>query len=262
MEQLKRGDIYFADLNPVVGSEQGGQRPVLILQNDIGNVYSPTTVVAAITSSPKKPEFPTHVPITTPGLEKDSVVLLEQIRALDRQRLSDYIGKADIQTMKKVEAAIRVSLSLKKHKEHKNMFSINGTGKAWVFTRQTNATLFGNIADQEEALTYEAKSEGYRIAGISRVHSSITTENGQSELADMLKAAEEKKIDAVFVFSILHISPDYDISYGLVDKLNSLGIIVYDNEGYDYSYDWWKKNRHNANKYPPKKKEDKEKTNE
>lgn len=99
MKEIKRNDIYYAELNPVVGSEQGGLRPVLILQNDTGNKYSPTTIVAAITSRQSKSRLPTHVNITADGLAKDSVVLLEQIRTIDKSRLTEYVGRLDKQTM-------------------------------------------------------------------------------------------------------------------------------------------------------------------
>lgn len=113
MKRIKRGDIYLADLSPVVGSEQDGIRPVLILQNDTGNQYSPTTIVAAITSKADKTTFPTHVKITTDVLKCSSIVLLEQIRTIDKTRLNEYIGKLDKDTMGKVDHAIITSLGVK-----------------------------------------------------------------------------------------------------------------------------------------------------
>ena len=100
---VKRGDIYYADLSPVIGSEQGGVRPVLIVQNDIGNKYSPTVIAAAITSQINKAKMPTHIEIDAKGygLSKDSVILLEQIRTIDKKRLKEKIGKADENLMKK-----------------------------------------------------------------------------------------------------------------------------------------------------------------
>jgi len=111
---VKRGDIYYADLSPVVGSEQGGIRPVLIIQNDVGNKYSPTVIVAAITSQINKAKLPTHVEISSEeyGLNKDSVVLLEQVRTLDKKRLKEKIGHMSDVDMKKVDEAIVVSMSL------------------------------------------------------------------------------------------------------------------------------------------------------
>lgn len=112
--QIKRGDIFYADLSPVVGSEQGGTRPVLILQNDIGNQYSPTTIVAAITSQIAKAKLPTHVEINSEisGLHKDSVVLLEQIRTIDKSRLMQRVSSLDEKLMLDVKRATEISLGL------------------------------------------------------------------------------------------------------------------------------------------------------
>ena len=111
---VKRGDIYYADLSPVVGSEQGGLRPVLIIQNDIGNRYSPTVIAAAITSRMGKNRLPTHIDIYAEqvGLAKDSVVLLEQIRTLDKRRLKEKMGHLDESMMHAVNTAIAVSFGL------------------------------------------------------------------------------------------------------------------------------------------------------
>lgn len=111
---VKRGDVFFADLSPVVGSEQGGFRPVLVLQNNIGNRFSPTVIVAAITAQIQKAKLPTHVEIHASeyGLERDSVVLLEQIRTLDKQRLRDKIARLDDDLMKRVNEALQISLAL------------------------------------------------------------------------------------------------------------------------------------------------------
>lgn len=114
MMNVKRGDIYYADLSPVVGSEQGGLRPVLIIQNDVGNRYSPTVIAAAITSRMGKNRLPTHIDIHADrvGLAKDSVVLLEQIRTLDKRRLKEKMGHLDEQMMANVNTAIAVSFGL------------------------------------------------------------------------------------------------------------------------------------------------------
>ena len=111
---VKRGDIYYADLSPVIGSEQGGLRPVLIIQNDVGNRYSPTVIAAAITSRMGKTRLPTHIDIYADkvGLAKDSVVLLEQIRTLDKQRLKEKMGHLDDGMMNEVNNAIAVSFGL------------------------------------------------------------------------------------------------------------------------------------------------------
>ena len=114
MMVVKRGDIFYADLSPVVGSEQGGIRPVIILQNDVGNKYSPTVIVGAITSQINKAKLPTHVEISSEeyGLNKDSVVLLEQIRTLDKRRLKEKIGHMTDSDMEKVDKALLISVGL------------------------------------------------------------------------------------------------------------------------------------------------------
>ena len=111
---IKRGDIYYADLSPVIGSEQGGLRPVLIVQNDVGNKYSPTVIAAAITSRMGKTKLPTHIDVVgnQVGLAKDSVILLEQIRTIDKKRLKEKMGHLDDDTMKNVNDAIGVSFGL------------------------------------------------------------------------------------------------------------------------------------------------------
>lgn len=111
---VKRGDVYFADLSPVVGSEQGGVRPVLVIQNDIGNRFSPTVIVAAITAQIQKAKLPTHVEIDAKryGFDRDSVILLEQVRTIDKQRLTDKITHLDEDMMLKVNDALNISLGL------------------------------------------------------------------------------------------------------------------------------------------------------
>lgn len=111
---IKRGDIYYADLSPVVGSEQGGVRPVLIVQNDVGNKYSPTVIAAAITSQQGKTSLPTHIEVSgsTCGLSKDSVVLLEQVRTIDKRRLKEKMGTLPSNDMNKINEAISISMGL------------------------------------------------------------------------------------------------------------------------------------------------------
>ncbi|MBE6656962.1 MAG: type II toxin-antitoxin system PemK/MazF family toxin [Ruminococcaceae bacterium] len=112
--QIRRGDIFYADLSPVVGSEQGGLRPVLIIQNDVGNRYSPTVIAAAITSQMTKAKLPTHIDVFADrfGLAKDSVILLEQIRTIDKRRLKEKMGHLDDSVMQRVNEAISVSIGL------------------------------------------------------------------------------------------------------------------------------------------------------
>lgn len=112
---IRRGDVYFADLSPVVGSEQGGVRPVLVLQNDMGNRYSPTVIVCAITSQIDKARLPTHVELKGEeiGLDRNSVILLEQIRTIDKRRLRDKLTVLNDEIMKKVDEALKISLGLR-----------------------------------------------------------------------------------------------------------------------------------------------------
>jgi len=114
-EMVKRGDIYYADLSPVVGSEQGGMRPVLIIQNDVGNRFSPTVIAAAITSQTGKARLPTHIELTGGGfgLKRNSVVLLEQVRTIDKRRLRERMGQLDAKAMSRVDLALAVSFGLR-----------------------------------------------------------------------------------------------------------------------------------------------------
>jgi mRNA interferase MazF len=113
---VKRGDVFFAELSPVVGSEQGGTRPVLVIQNDIGNRFSPTVIIAAITAQIQKAKLPTHVEINAKkyGFERDSVILLEQLRTIDKSRLTDKITQLDEGLMEKVDEALEISVGLVK----------------------------------------------------------------------------------------------------------------------------------------------------
>ena len=116
---IRRGDIYYADLSPVVGSEQGGVRPVLIIQNNIGNRFSPTVIAAAITSQRSKANLPTHILLNarTTGLAKDSIVLLEQVRTLDKHRLKERMGRLDSKAMSLVDQALSISFGLNRREQ-------------------------------------------------------------------------------------------------------------------------------------------------
>ena len=110
---IRRGDLFYADLNPVVGSEQGGIRPVLVIQNDVGNYFSPTVVAAAITSRKAKNSLPTHILLeNVPGLAPTSLLLLEQLRTIDRKRLRGYIGRISTEKMLEVDAALAISIGI------------------------------------------------------------------------------------------------------------------------------------------------------
>lgn len=110
--RIKRGEIYYADLSPVIGSEQGGTRPVMILQNDTGNYYSPTTIVASITGRTDKNNIPTHTRIVCVGLPRASIILLEQLRTIDKSRIKKYVGYADERVMHEVDKALAISLGM------------------------------------------------------------------------------------------------------------------------------------------------------
>ena len=112
INEIKRGEIYYAELSPAIGSEQDGNRPVVILQNDKGNLHSRTTIIAAITSELDKARLPTHIIFTADCMEKTSMVLLEQIRTIDKSRLGNYVGMMDTQTMQRIDHAIAVSFGL------------------------------------------------------------------------------------------------------------------------------------------------------
>lgn len=116
---IQRGDIFYADLSPVIGSEQGGIRPVLVIQNNAGNKYSPTVIAAAITAQINKAKLPTHIEISAEeyGLSKDSVILLEQIKTIDKRRLRSRIGRADKALMKRVNEALSLSVGIEEEKE-------------------------------------------------------------------------------------------------------------------------------------------------
>lgn len=109
---MKRGQVYYADLSPVVGSEQGGIRPVVIIQNDTGNRHSPTVIIAAITSQLDKAKLPTHIRLDGNGLQKNSIALLEQIRTIDKRRLKEKIGELNTKTMSQIDKALKISVGL------------------------------------------------------------------------------------------------------------------------------------------------------
>lgn len=145
ISNIKRGDIFYADLSPVVGSEQGGLRPVLIIQNDVGNRYSPTVIAAAITSRMGKSRLPTHIDIHADrvGLAKDSVILLEQIRTLDKRRLKEKMGHLDGAVMTRVNNAIAVS------------FGLGETVGSEHFSDQSNASATASIATKPNDIADE-----------------------------------------------------------------------------------------------------------
>lgn len=167
---VKRGDIFYADLSPVIGSEQGGLRPVLIVQNDVGNRYSPTVIAAAITSKTGKTKLPTHIDVsgdsdTAPGLARDSVILLEQVRTIDKKRLRERIGRLDFYTMQKVNSAISVSFGLSEEPAHAAVAStvsdvfISSVRGAAAVSGEIHASAEVRETESAEAV-FSSKSEG------------------------------------------------------------------------------------------------------
>ena len=126
MREVKKGEMYYADLSPIVGSEQGGIRPVIILQNDKGNRYSPTTIIASVTNRKKKSHLPTHIKIKIPNSKRKSVVMLEQVRTIDKSRLLEYIGKLDNGTMQKIDNAVKISFDIDINDEKRNNNELYG----------------------------------------------------------------------------------------------------------------------------------------
>ena len=114
---IKRGDLVYLNFDPIVGSEQGGPRPAVVIQNDIGNKHAPTVIIAPITSKTKKNNLPTHVKLTSEQLERNSMVLLEQIKTIDKSRIESYIGTLNFEEMKKIEKALRISLGMGRYRK-------------------------------------------------------------------------------------------------------------------------------------------------
>ena len=172
--EIKRGDIFYADLSPVVVSEQGGVRPVLIIQNNRGNRHSSTVLVAAITSKVGKADIPTHVFLEKEwkGMRKDSVVMLEQIRTLDRSRFKKYIGSVDPGTMEQVNQAIVVSMDLESYMKtcHENAIMLEKTEKknAWIYCAIDDPEdVYGTLKKQYRQLEIYAERMGFSVIGRS-----------------------------------------------------------------------------------------------
>lgn len=173
---VKRGDIFYADLSPVIGSEQGGLRPVLIVQNDVGNRYSPTVIAAAITSKTGKAKLPTHIDVsgdtdTAPGLARDSVILLEQVRTIDKKRLRERIGRLDFYTMQKVNSAISVSFGLSEEPSHAAVAStvsdvfVSSVRGATAISGEIHASVEARESEPAEAV-FSAKRENTTVSDL------------------------------------------------------------------------------------------------
>lgn len=223
--QILRGDIYYADLNPVIGSEQGGVRPILVVQNDVGNLYSPTIIIAAITSQDLKAGIPTHISFAgmKHGLKKDSMVLLEQVRTIDRSRLKEYIGHLGIRSMNLVNDALSISLGLhflRKEGKIQNMKEKRG----WIYCR-INETVNNEIQlqHQEKRLREYAEKNGITVTGISTdVCSGLVFE--RAGLDETLRAAKEDKMDILLVLSVSHIGRDLVPTMEYMRKLFEYGV--------------------------------------
>lgn len=223
--RISRGDIYYADLNPVVGSEQGGVRPVLVVQNDVGNLHSPTVIVAAITTRDLKTEIPTHISIEglTNGLKRESMVLLEQIRTIDRTRLQEYIGHLGIRSMNHVNNALAISLGL--HFIKRERKSLMNEGKrCWIYCRTNKMEeCKAQLELQEKKLREYAKQSGITVVGVSTdVCSGLVLKRFGLDVA--LEAAKEKEMDMLLVLSVAHLGRDVVTTLEYMSKLLGYGV--------------------------------------
>jgi mRNA interferase MazF len=166
---ILRGDVFFADLDPVVGSEQGGRRPVLVIQNNTGNRHSPTVIVAAITSR-AKPYLPTHLPINgIPSLKPKSVVLLEQLRTIDKSRLGNYVGSVTLTALRLIDASLAVSLGMKHESPAGTPMTLCHTCKAQFEEAGFRAQLTSNLNDPKESCDYCNHRTGFTY-NVEEVH--------------------------------------------------------------------------------------------
>lgn len=243
-KRIRRGDIYYADLRPVVGSEQGGIRPVVILQNNTGNQFSPTTIAAAITSRDEKHQLPTHIWIGGQpyGLCRESMILLEQVRTLDRKRLRDYIGCLDKETMQAVDRGLVVSLGMKRAwPEEKKVEAKMQTGKserqrrrkmenrkkkAWIYTRiDAPEDSHGTLKKQYEQLNTYGEQLQMKIAGSS---SDMGEETGleRSGLNLFLEAKDSREIEVLLILDSSRISRDKNLCGEFLRQMAKGGIEV------------------------------------
>ena len=223
--RILRGDIYYADLNPVIGSEQGGVRPVLVVQNDVGNLHSPTVIVAAITAQDLKVEIPTHISIegTENGLKKESMVLLEQVRTIDRTRLQEYIGHLGIRSMNFVNNALAISLGL--HFIRKERKSHMDEGKrCWIYCRTNNTeNSKAQLEQQQKKLREYAKQNGIVVTGVSTdACSGLVLKRFGLDVA--FEAAKEKKMDVLLVLSVAHLGRDVVPTLEFMSKMLGHGV--------------------------------------
>lgn len=221
---LRRGDVYYADLSPVVGSEQGGVRPVLIVQNDIGNRFSPTVIAAAITSKQGKNSLPTHAKLDFGmcGLPKDSVVLLEQVRTLDKRRLREHLGNVDETNMEAVDHALSVSFGLIDAPQK----------KAWVFVRMPDGSTEQETARREKAAHIFANGLGCKIIGTTSGTAS-ELKKGCKEFVSVEDAFLYNRIDALVFANHTGLEKNGKCFTNWVKKISTWGVPVYSTSGCD-----------------------------
>jgi len=232
---VKRGDIFYADLSPVVGSEQGGLRPVLIVQNDVGNKYSPTVIAAAITSRIGKTKLPTHIDVRSqtgsyddvPGLAKDSVILLEQIRTLDKRRLKERMGHIDDYTMRNVDNALSVSFGLGNGFSTPSYVGVTG-GNRQNYETTYAASVVGNSA---ELNTADNATLGWFLSFFARYEHHKKMDETKINFKTSNKTTHKKSKIRGWHFTILYILFIFIIS-GLLSfiiikfSINLLGLSV------------------------------------
>ena len=227
-QQIRRGDVYYADLSPVIGSEQGGIRPVVILQNNVGNWHSPTVIAAAITGQRNKARLPTHVQLGPfhAGLRHSSTVLLEQIRTIDKTRLRERIGSLDNITMERLNQALAISIGLDHNTSEisyrEEMHRMAEEQKAWIYIRAWSDEA---QRAQEDLLRNYAGEHGYTIVGQScDLH--VPHDGKRYGLASMLYAAQNEEFQVLLVQSWQRLGRDLESIEKILSKLQPYGIKV------------------------------------
>ena len=227
-QQIRRGDIYYADLRPVVGSEQGGIRPVVILQNNVGNRHSPTVIAAAITGQRSKARLPTHVQLGPfhAGLRRGSIILLEQLRTIDKARLRERIGSLESTMMAQIDHALAVSVGLDHSTNEisygEEMHRMEEEQKGWIYIRAWSDE---SQKDQENLLRNYAGEHGYTIVGQS-CDFHVPQGRKRYGLASMLHAAQNEEFQVLLVQSWQRLGRDLESIEKILSKLHQYGIRV------------------------------------
>lgn len=227
-QQIRRGDVYYADLSPVIGSEQGGIRPVVILQNNVGNRHSPTVIAAAITGQRSKARLPTHVQLGPfhAGLRCGSTILLEQLRTIDKARLRERIGALDNTMMAQIDQALAVSVGLDHDTSEisygEEMYGMAEEQKSWLYIRAWSDE---SQRSQEDLLRNYAAEHGYTIVGQScDLH--VPRDRNQYGLASMLDAAQNQEFQVLLVQSWQRLGRDLASVEKALSSLHQCGITV------------------------------------